>query len=422
MPCFAGSCCYAKRLAGLVANEFMAQGRNFVLWVPIFQSAGILLYFSLNHEPNLTLVISLAGLAPVLIFVATKSGMLWLLCLTFGILGFVGAYYRTTSLLPAEKPAVMRRRMYVENVVGVLKEIDYRPGYIRLLVCDIKGKRAAPQAVCARLAARTAVDSEIRVGDSLSFSGLLYPPRVAASEHGYDDARDSYFKGIQATGYTTSEVRLHQRSENVSLKEGIEGIRHKVYRALTTGLKRDCAEVMAALLIGKRLGIREEILSDVRNAGLAHLFAISGLHLSFIAWISFFLVRNILVFSETMALSCNIKKLAAVAAMIASVGYLLVSGMPVSACRAFIMVALTFMGIIVDRQHNSLRSIAAAATCILLFTPEVVLQPGFQMSFMAVIALVTSCDFNRMITANRVVRYLGSSVASSFIASVATAP
>ncbi|MGN7679043.1 MAG: ComEC/Rec2 family competence protein, partial [Anaplasma sp.] len=421
MPCFAGSCRYAKRLAGLVANEFAAQRGNFVPWVPVFQSAGILLYFSLNHEPNLTLVIFLAGVALVLIFAASKSGFLCLLGLAFSILGFVGAYYRTASLLPAEEPAVTWRRMYVENAIGVLKEIDYRPGYVRLLVCDIKGKWAT-RAICARLAARTVVDPEIRVGDSLSFSGLLYPPRVAASAHGYDDARDSYFKGIQATGYTTSEVKLHQHSENVSLKEGIEGIRHKIYKALITGLKRDCAEVMAALLIGKRLGIREEILSEVRNAGLAHLFAISGLHLSFIAWISFFLLRNMLVLSETVALRYNIKKIAAVAAMIASGGYLLLSGMPVSACRAFIMVALTFMGIIVDRQHNSLRSIAVAATCILLFTPEAVLQPGFQMSFMAVIALVTSCDFNRMITTRRIVRYVGSTVGSSLIASIATGP
>ncbi|WP_238523314.1 ComEC/Rec2 family competence protein [Anaplasma centrale] len=391
-----------------------------MVWIPALQAAGILLYFSLKHEPGFVLAALVACAALILFLLTLVERRLLPIILAFGALGFVSAYCRTSLLFSKRPPTATFRRTYVSNATGVLKEINHKPRYIQLLVCNVTSDRI--QGICARLAVRTAIDPTIRPGDILTFSGVMHPPLISASKHGYDFARVAYFRGIDAVGFTTSQVKLHERRSGVGLKERVERVRDRIYARLVSGLQRDCAEIMAALLVGKRLGIRDEILADIRNSGLSHLFAISGLHLSFVAGIFFMLTRNIFVLSETITLKYNIKKFAAVAAVIASFLYLLVSGMPVSACRAFIMVTLTFVGIMIDKPNNGLRSISLAAFIILLFTPEAILLPSFQMSFAAVIALAASCDVSKVISACSVVRYITAAAAGSLIASIATAP
>ncbi|MFV9878057.1 MAG: ComEC/Rec2 family competence protein [Anaplasma ovis] len=405
----------------LTIGAFIFQACDFVIWIPALQAAGILLYFSLKHEPSFTLA-ALVACATVALFFLTLANtrFLPLLIVAFGALGFISAYCRTTLLFPKKPPISTFRRVYVNGATGLLKEINHKPGYAQLLVCNVTSDRV--QGICVRLAARTTIDPSIRPGDILTFSGVMHPPLVSASKHGYDFARVAYFRGIDAVGFTTSQVKLHERRGKVGFKEWVERIRDKIYTRLVSGLQRDCAEIMAALLVGKRLGIRSEILEDIRNSGLSHLFAISGLHLSFVAGISFILTRNIFVLSETITLKHNIKKFAAVAAIIASFCYLLISGMPVSACRAFIMVTLTFVGIIVDRPNSGLRSISLAASIILLLTPETILLPSFQMSFAAVVALAGGFDISRVISARSVVRYITAATSGSLVASIATAP
>ena len=412
---------HIRELWRLIIGAFISRACNFVIWTPALQAVGILLYFSLQHEPSFAFVALLACTTVALfLLILVNARFLPMLIVAFVALGFISAYCRTALLFPKKPPISTFRRVYVNGATGLLKEINHKPGYTQLLVCNVTSGRI--QNICARLAARTAIDPAIRPGDILTFSGVMHPPLISASKHGYDFARVAYFKGIDAVGFTTSQVKLHERRSKVGFKEWVERIRDKIYTRLASGLQRDCAEIMAALLVGKRLGIRSEVLEDIRNSGLSHLFAISGLHLSFVAGISFILTRNIFVLSETITLKHNIKKFAAVAAIIASFCYLLISGMPVSACRAFIMVTLTFVGIIFDRPNSGLRSISFAASIILLLTPETILLPSFQMSFAAVVALAGGFDISRVISARSVVRYIAAATSGSLIASIATAP
>ena len=97
--------------------------------------------------------------------------------------------------------------------------------------------------------------------------------------------------------------------------------------------------------------------------------------------------------------------------------------MPVSAQRAFIMTTYVFIGILIDRRHDNFRSITLAALIVLLFYPEAVLNPSFQMSFAAVLALIASCDiFTKLIVMGNVLQYFTSIVLSSLIAGLATLP
>lgn len=83
---------------------------------------------------------------------------------------------------------------------------------------------------------------------------------------------------------------------------------------------------------------------------------------------------------------------AAVIALIGATLYLVLSGASVSTQRAFVMVSVVLLGILLKRRAISMQSIALAAAIILALQPQSVLSPGFQMSFAAASALVAAFD------------------------------
>ncbi len=97
--------------------------------------------------------------------------------------------------------------------------------------------------------------------------------------------------------------------------------------------------------------------------------------------------------------------------------------MQISAQRAYIMVILVLVAIIIERKYRGLIAIAFAASMILIVEPEAILKPGFQMSFSAVLALVASYQINaNKLFKIKIIKYFVSIMISSIIASLATIP
>ncbi|QXK91815.1 ComEC/Rec2 family competence protein [Neoehrlichia mikurensis] len=407
-----------KRIVNFIAESFVISKGSFIIFIPLFQGIGILLYFCLNYEPNKYFIAVLIFIEVVLIVLIVLLKQRYVFILVFMLLfGFIGIYFRVIYVATD----ILEHKVYVNYVIGTIKEMDYQPLHVRLLLCNIEN--VSYKIDCIRLVVRTKIDKTVKIGDKVSFSGVLYPPFISASKYDYDFSKVAYFSNISALGFTTSRVKIYLQQKKMVFSDYIERLRMNIYYRLSNGLKKDYCEIMSALLIGKRLGIKNSTMIDIRNAGLSHLFAISGLHLSFIAGLLFRIVRNILVLSEVVALKFNIKKIASVIGIMSSFIYLVIAGAPISAQRAFVMVSLVFVGIIIDREHNSLCSIAIAAFLILLFKPESLLFPSFQMSFIAVMSLVVNCDiFSKIAMSNNFANYFLSIILSSFIVSIASAP
>ncbi|MDD9878294.1 MAG: ComEC/Rec2 family competence protein, partial [Magnetovibrio sp.] len=151
--------------------------------------------------------------------------------------------------------------------------------------------------------------------------------------------------------------------------------------------------VAAALMTGERSAVPASILDSMRDSGLAHLLAISGLHIGLVAGILFAAVRAGLVMVPGVALRYPVKKCAAVAAIAGAFIYALIAGATLPTQRAFLMIALALLGVILDRRGLSLRSVAWAALVILALQPESLLGASFQMSFAAVVALVAAYEY-----------------------------
>jgi competence protein ComEC len=126
----------------------------------------------------------------------------------------------------------------------------------------------------------------------------------------------------------------------------------------------------------------------LRLSGLAHLLAISGLHMSLVAGGIFWFVRALLALSPAIALRVSIKQIAAACGLAAAGWYLLISGQSIATQRAFIMLAVMFCAVLLGRSAISLRNLSLAALVVVALSPHAVSTASFQMSFLAVAGLI----------------------------------
>ncbi len=123
------------------------------------------------------------------------------------------------------------------------------------------------------------------------------------------------------------------------------------------------------------------------------MLAISGYHMAVVAGIAFFFIRAILALIPSFASRHPIKKWAALGALATGAFYLVLSGASVSTQRAYIMIAIVLIGVMIDRPALTFRTIAIAAFVVLLLAPQAVVHPSFQMSFAAALALIAAYQF-----------------------------
>jgi competence protein ComEC len=196
-------------------------------------------------------------------------------------------------------------------------------------------------------------------------------------------------------------------------------------QAVQAAMPGEAGAFAAAIMTGDRSGMGQATLTDLRASNLAHLLAISGLHMGLLTGFVFAVIRYGLALVPAIALRWPTKKIAAVCAMIVGAFYLLLSGGNVATERAFIMVAVMLVAVLLDKRALTLRAVAIAAIIVLVWQPEAMTGPGFQMSFAATTALVAAFAGLRRFDLRRLPKWtrpILSVVVSSFIAGLATAP
>jgi competence protein ComEC len=126
----------------------------------------------------------------------------------------------------------------------------------------------------------------------------------------------------------------------------------------------------------------------MRDAGLAHLLAISGMNITIAAGLIYFTLRLGLAAIPWIALRFPIKKWAAFGGLLGEILYTQFVGAPVSAERSMITTGFIMLAIMADRSALTLRLVALSATLLILAEPEAIMGASFQMSYGAIVALV----------------------------------
>jgi competence protein ComEC len=362
------------------------------LWTPVIFGAGAVLYLLLKTEPS-PLLAPTGFLGALIASRLVEKVRVVAIAAALICAGFMAADLRAASV---DAP-ILEREISFADVAGRLVAIDEAPKMRRLIIDVASIEKVASTKTPPRIRITwRGKDFAARPGDQIKIRASLSPPPPPASPGGFDFARQLYFQRIGAVGYAVSPpivVAPEHPAFTGTVRAVIESLRVGLARRITDQAPGDSGAIVAAVVTGKREAISEAAEAAFRDSGLAHLLAISGLHMGLATGLIFFAVRAMLAMIEPIALTQPIKKWAAVAALLSGAAYLLVSGGAWSAQRAFIISSIFFIAIIADRRALSLRNVAIAAFIIILLTPEAVLHPGFQMSFAAVTALISAYEW-----------------------------
>ena len=354
---------YAAALFGWLGRRFVAERERWILWLPVLLGVGIALYFAMPGEPP-------AWPAPAALLLAAAVGvfgrrrtmvLLATLAVASVALGFAAADYRAKSVAAP----VLEKRTGPVTVTARIREVSVLPDGGRRLVLDHPtiGRLPAdetPKRVRVRL--RGKADPNLASGDWVKLLAILLPPPEPAAPGAFDFARRAWFQQLGAVGFAVGRpIRVARRdADQGDLGTFVAGLRQDVSARVRAALPGPQGAVAAALMTGDRGAIPPEVMQAMRDAGLAHLLAISGLHIGLVAALAFFAVRAVLALIPPLALRYPIKKWAAVPALIVSLGYLVLTGATVPTQRAFLMTCLVLLAIVMDRSALSMRLVAWA--------------------------------------------------------------
>ncbi|WP_319823545.1 ComEC/Rec2 family competence protein [Thalassovita sp.] len=402
----------------------LAQRLHLFPWVPVFLALGVGWYFLLSREPASWdfLLIGLAGLSALVLGWRLRpevSPLFWAAGLV--ALGVCAAGARAHLLAG---PVLDWR--YYGPVQGRVVAVD-RSGSdaVRLTLDRVVLAQVPPDRVPRRI--RVSLHGDWHQPppvpeEVVMLTGHLSPPNGPAEPGGFDFRRHAWFQQVGAVGYTRNPVVLWAVAGDGF---SVAGLRAGFAARVQAGLDGEAGAFAAAVMAGDRSGMGQATLETLRAANLAHLLAISGLHMGLLAGVVFGAVRLAFAAFPYVGLRLPAKKIAAVVALVVAAGYLVLSGGNVATERAFVMVAVMLVAVVFDRRALSLRAVAVAAVLLLLLQPESLLSPGFQMSFAATTALVAVFGWLRDAQLRPGPRWLQPVLAlviSSAVAGAATAP
>jgi len=367
-------------------------------WAPVCLAIGIGLYFSLRFEPDALTRWAIGAAAAIVLLRSRYLGEAFS-PMAIGVVlilsGFLLAAHRAHDVAG---PVLGWR--YYGPIEGRVVNLDRSASdALRITLDDVVLEDVLPERTPTRVRISLHGDQTHSVtpapGMRVMTTGHLSPPGGPVEPGGFDFQRHAWFAELGAVGYTRVPVLAIASAQDGNAGLAVFRVRMAAAEHILKVLPGDTGGFAVAVTTGSRSAISQQALDDLRASNLAHLLAISGLHMGLLTGFVFGLLRVAFALVPPLALRIPARKLAAAGALVAASGYLALSGGNVATERAFIMVAVALCAIMVNRRAISLRAVAIAAMIVLVLRPEALLGPGFQMSFAATTALVAVFGFMR---------------------------
>lgn len=411
--------------SGLAAWERERDHGSVFLFVPVFIGTGAWTWYALARDPPLVpLLIVLLGFGLIAVVLRHRQTLLSFVTraaflLLLGIaLSAVESWRLSTVMLDQPVTTTITGRV-LSREADDRGRLRYR---VALLTTDGPTLRRPPDHVS--LLARSP-HTPLPIGSGIVGRARLNPPSGPALPGLNDFAFDAYFAGTGAIGYfygkpAATELNPPARSETAygAASRVVAEWRSAITQHIRGRIGGDAGAISAALITAEQRGISPKTVEALRQSGLAHVLAISGLNMVLAAGTFLVGARLLLALVPGAAEQFPIKKIAAIGGLITVTLYILISGGAVSAVRSWLMIVVMLFAVLFDRTAISLRNVALSALIILAVTPSAVTGPGFQMSYAATLGLVAGYAAWRDWSARRH-RWIGDrsrmlSVASAF--------
>jgi competence protein ComEC len=233
------------------------------------------------------------------------------------------------------------------------------------------------------------VHREWRFGDRVRFWLRPQIPRDAGNPGGFNYATYLARREIYAVGFLDSDADVELVARRTGGVGGaVESLRREMRRYIERSFSHDNGALLKALVVGDMSGISKEIRESFTAAGVNHVLSISGLHVSMLGLVVFWLIRFGCSFNTYLLLRFNWIKLGTFFSFIAVVFYTAIAGAMVPTVRSAIMIGVYELAVLLDREEEVFTSLTFAALLIALVWPGVIADISFQLSFLAVLFIV----------------------------------
>lgn len=415
----------ARKDSFLYCNRY-----GFSLMNGAFFALGVGIYFLLPVEPAMWFSLLMAFIGCVLYFLGRKDNLsrliLGYICLFW--IGFATATVRTDFVAAP----VLSESSFDTEVSGTIYRVEPRTDGWRITLENVTIDGIEPQNTPARIRLNyKSKEPTFFVGDTIKGYAHLIPPMLPMQEGAYDFSRAAWYMQLGAVGRLTELTQYTKNPNPSSVRVWFENIRSFISNRIQQILPPDSAAIAVPLVIGDQGLVTPYQYELYRISGIIHVLSVSGFHLTLLAGLVFFLIRGFFALIPTLASYVNTKKISAVLSLAVVLFYLFISGLQIPAVRSFLMIAVVLLAVIINRSAISLRTAVLAGCFILLFWPESILSSGFQLSFIAVFAMLSLYETMMKSLKNSPYRhnflykcwllFIGS-ICVSLLATVSTAP
>ncbi len=323
----------------------------------------------------------LAVLFPVLLglWISRARVLAWL------VIGYGWAWlHASLTLLPGLEPVFEGSDILLEGIVAGIPESLTGGGYRFPLALERFQGNGVWHEFRGKVRLSWYRDSpELGAGERWRLLARLKRPHGFLNPGGFDYERWLFARRIRATGYVRKDPRnrLLGRDEGMPvarLRQHLSGI---FDQALPDN---DSRHIIRALAMGDRTSMTPVQWEVLRATGTSHLMAISGLHISLVAGMVFWLVRASWARAILLSNIIAAPRAAAILALLAATAYAMAAGFSIPTRRALVMVAIIMTGLACGRQAVTMHGYGLAMLVVLVLDPASVLTSGFWLSFSAV--------------------------------------
>ena len=253
----------------------------------------------------------------------------------------------------------------------------------------------------------------VKIGNIIKVRGKLRQFEEAANKGNFDSRK--YYLPLGFYGKIEAGTIEVINSEYSGIRQGLYELRMVIIERL----EKLCSDnkgifsiinnkngIIGAIILGDKTDLDSDIKELYSVSGIAHILAISGLHISFIGMAIYRLLRRRFRFLFSAAVSIPV---------VLSFG--IMSGFGISTIRAIIMFILKIIGEVLGRKYDAITAISLAGLVLLVQNPFVVCNSGFQMSFGAIIAIVLILPIVEEIlnTDNKIIKVLSANFTISLV-------
>lgn len=253
----------------------------------------------------------------------------------------------------------------------------------------------------------------VKIGNIIKVRGKLRQFEEAANKGNFDSKK--YYLSLGFYGKIEAGTIEVINSDYSGIRQGLYEMRMEIIERM----EKLCSDnkgifsiinnkngIIGAIILGDKTDLDSGIKELYSVSGIAHILAISGLHISFIGMAIYRLLRRRFRFLFSAAVSIPV---------VLSFG--IMSGFGISTMRAIIMFILKIIGEVLGRKYDAITAISLAGLVLLVQNPFVVCNSGFQMSFGAIIAIVLILPIVEEIlnTDNKIIKVLSANFTISLV-------